>query len=136
MSKKPFTAEEIIILRQNPFTYKVTNSTLSFTKEFKELFITEYNAGVIPRQILANHGYDPEILGDRRIWGISQHLRAQYEEAGGSFSGCSTVSRRAKNPDKLLSEKDELKRLRLEVDYLKQEIEFLKKISSIRTTRK
>ena len=136
MSKKPFTAEEIIILRQNPFTYKVTNSTLSFTKEFKELFITEYNAGVIPRQILANHGYDPEILGDRRIWGISQHLRAQYEEAGGSFSGCNTVSRRAKNPDKLLSEKDELKRLRLEVDYLKQEIEFLKKISSIRTTRK
>ena len=136
MSKKPFTAEEIIILRQNPFTYKVTNSTLSFTKEFKELFITEYNAGVVPRQILANHGYDPEILGDRRIWGISQHLRAQYEESGGSFSGCSTGSRRAKNPDKLLSEKDELKRLRLEVDYLKQEIEFLKKISSIRTTRK
>ena len=136
MSKKPFTAEEIIILRQNPFTYKVTNSTLSFTKEFKELFITEYNAGVVPRQILANHGYDPEILGDRRIWGISQHLRAQYEEFGGNFSGCSTASRRAKNPDKLLSEKDELKRLRQEVDYLKQEIEFLKKISSIRTTRK
>jgi len=43
---------------------------------------------------------------------------------------------RAKNPDKLLSEKDELKRLRQEVDYLKQEIEFLKKISSIKTTRK
>ncbi|MBQ8281361.1 MAG: transposase [Lachnospiraceae bacterium] len=136
MSKKPFTAEEIFILRQNPFTYKVTNSTLSFTKEFKELFITEYNSGITPRQILASHGYDPEILGDRRIWGISQHLRAQYEESGGSFSVSSTVSRRTKNPNKQLSEKDELKRLRQEVDYLKQEIEFLKKISSIRTTRK
>lgn len=136
MGKKPFTAEEIIILRQNPFTYKVTNNTLSFTKEFKELFITEYNAGVIPRQILANHGYEPEILGDRRICGISQHLRAQYEESGGNFSGCSTGSRRSKNPDKMSSEKDELKRLRQEVDYLKQEMEFLKKISSIRTTRK
>lgn len=136
MSKKPFTTEEIIILRQNPFTYKVTNSTLSFTKEFKELFITEYNTGITPRQILANHGYDLEILGDRRIWGISQHLRAQYEESGGSFSESSTVSRRTKNPDKHLSEKDELKRLQQEVDYLRQEIEFLKKISSIRTTRK
>ena len=136
MSKKPFTSEEIIILRQNPFTYKVTNSTLSFTKEFKELFITEYNAGVIPRQILANHGYDPEILGDRRIWGISQHLRAQYEDSGGCFSENGTVSKKTKNPDKPLSEKDELRRLRQEVDYLKQEIEFLKKISSIRTTRK
>ena len=32
--------------------------------------------------------------------------------------------------------KDELKKLRHEVDYMKQEIEFLKKISSIRNTGK
>lgn len=132
MSRKQFTPEEIFILRQNPFTYKVTNNTLSFTKEFKERFITAYNAGDTPRQILADHGYDPEMLGDRRIWGISQHLRAQYAESGSGFS----EYRRAKKSDKPLSEKDELKLLRQEVDYLKQEIEFLKKISSIRTTRK
>ena len=136
MSKKTFTAEEIIILRQNPFTYKVTERTLSFTKEFKELFITEYNSGITPRQILADHGYNIEILGEHRMWGIAQHIRAQYKETGGILSECSTGSRRTKTADKLLAEKDELKRLRQEVDYLKQEIEFLKKISSIRITRK
>jgi hypothetical protein len=34
------------------------------------------------------------------------------------------------------SDADKIKQLQQEVDYLKQEMEFLKKISSIRTTRK
>lgn len=136
MGKKLFTAEEIIILRKNPFTYKVNTNTISFTKEFKELFIAEYNTGVTPHQIFVNRGYDPEILGNRRVWSISQRIRKQYRESDGCFPESGTVSRSSKNPSRLLSEKDELKQLRQEVDYLKQEIEFLKKISSIRTTRK
>lgn len=134
MSKKPFSDEEMAILRQNPFTYKVTRNTLSFTREFKELFLAEYNAGKIPRKILIDHGYDPEMLGDRRIWGISQHIRQQYETYGEVHEGASN----AKPPSsaKPLSDKEELKQLRHEVDYMKQEIEFLKKISSIRNTGK
>lgn len=134
MSKKLFSDEEMVILRQNPFTYMVTRNTLSFTREFKELFLAEYNAGNIPRQILIDHGYDPEMLGDRRIWGISQHIRQQYEKYGAVHEGTSN----AKPPDstKPLSDKEELKQLRHEVDYMKQEIEFLKKISSIRNTGK
>lgn len=38
--------------------------------------------------------------------------------------------------DTPVSEADEIRQLRHEVDYLKQELEFLKKISSIRTTGK
>jgi len=134
MSKKPFSDEEMNILRQNPFTFKVTRNTLSFTKEFKELFITEYNAGSIPRQILIEHGYDPEMLGDRRIWGISQHIRNQYKQYGEVHEG--NTHAKPVGQAKPLSDKDELKQLRHEVDYMKQEIEFLKKISSIRTTGK
>jgi len=134
MSRKPFSDEEILILRQNVFTYNVTYNTLSFTKEFKELFIAEYNAGKVPRQILLDHGYDPEILGDRRVWGISQRLRQQYDQYGEFSEG--TANTKSQRPSGPLSEKDELKQLRHEVDYMKQEIEFLKKISSVRTTRK
>lgn len=136
MSRKSFTVEEINILRENPFTYKVTNSTISFTKEFKKIFIEKYSEGMLPRQILIEHGYDPDILGDRRIWGIAQHLKEQYSESGGNFSEGYTGGRRSKKPAGQLSEKEELKQLRQEVNYLKQEIEFLKKISSIKTTRK
>lgn len=134
MSKKQFSDEEMDILRQNPFTYKVTRNTLSFTREFKELFLNEYNAGNIPRQILIDHGYDPEMLGDRRIWGISHHIRKQYEKYGEVREGVTYA--KPPSSEKPMSEKDELKQLRHEVDYMKQEIEFLKKISSIRNTGK
>lgn len=134
MSKKPFSDEEIAILRQNPFTYKATRNSLSFTREFKELFLSEYNSGSIPRQILIDHGYDPEMLGDRRIWGISEYIRRQYEEYGEVHEGA--VNAKPPGPAKTLSDKDEIKQLRHEIDYLKQEIEFLKKISSIRNTGK
>ena len=134
MSKKTFSDEEMAILYQNPFTYKVTRNTLSFTREFKELFLTEYNAGIVPRQILADHGYDPGILGERRIWGISYHIRQQYEKYGEVHNGDSNV--KPPGSAKPRSDKEELKQLRHEVDYMKQEIEFLKKFSSIRNTGK
>ena len=134
MSKKQFSDEEMDTLRQNPFTFNVTRNTLSFTKEFKELFLAEYKAGSIPRQILIDHGYDPEMLGNRRIWGISQHIRKQYDKYGEVHEGVSHAKPRGQ--EKPQSDKDELKQLRHEVDYMKQEIEFLKKISSIRNTGK
>ena len=56
MSKKVFTNEEVEMLRNNPYTYAVTPHILSFTKEFKELFWKEYQAGEIPRQILEKWG--------------------------------------------------------------------------------
>lgn len=136
MSKKMFNTEEIAILGQNPFTFRVTTNQISFTKEFKELFIERYNTGVLPRQILTDCGYDPEMFGDRRIWGISRYIRAQYYESDGTFSSNSKTSEKLKSNTKPLSEKEELRQLRQEIDYLKQEIEFLKKISSIRITRK
>lgn len=135
MSRKTFNDEEIFVLRQNPFTFHATHNVLSFTKEFKELFIVEYNGGKLPRQILIDHGYDPDILGDRRVWGISQKIRAQYAKNSGFNEGYHSPAKTL-NPPGLLSEKEELKQLRQRVDYLEQEIEFLKKISSIRNTRK
>lgn len=139
MSKHPFTNEQIQLLRQNPFTYCVTANRLAFTKEFKEIFYSEYQAGAIPRQILEDHGYDPTILGMRRIWGISCKIRDQYKKYGGFHEGTISpeITRSSSSaPHMPASEKEELIQLRHEVDYLKQEINFLKKISSVKTTRR
>ena len=101
--------------------------------------MTAYQAGELPRSILENHGFDIGILGERRIWSISQHIREEYKKYGEFHEGYGPRASRSTpsaDPNQPLSEKDELKQLRHEVDYLKQEMEFLKKISSIRTTRK
>lgn len=136
MSKKTFTQEEINILLQNPYTFRVKNNTISFTLELKKIFMEKYRQGMMPRQILLEHGYDPEILGDCRIWGIAQRIKNEYFESDGCFSKERVQHRKPKEPTGQLSEKEEIKQLRQEVDYLKQEIEFLKKISSVRITRK
>ena len=139
MSRKQFTKEQLSILRQNPYVYSVTGARMTLTKEFKEIFMTAYNAGESPRAILEDHGFDISIIGERRIWSISQHIREEYKKYGEFHEGYGPRKpgrRPIADPDQPLSEKDELRQLRHEVDYLKQEIDFLKKISSIRTTRK
>lgn len=139
MIKNLFTAEQVLMLRENPYTYRVDQSRLAFTKEFKELFYSEYQAGTPPRKILEKYGYDPVVLGQRRVWGISGHIREQYNKYGGFHEGSVSFSRAkpaSSGSGMPVSEKEELKQLRHEVDYLKQEVAFLKKISSIRTTRK
>lgn len=139
MSRTLFTEEQIATLRQNPYVYSVTPAVLALTKEFKEIFYTEYQNGTTPRKILEDHGFDIAILGERRVWSISQHIRDEYAKYGEfreGFRGRRPRSDNATAKNQPLSEQDQLKQLQHEVDYLKQEMEFLKKISSIRNTRK
>ena len=136
MSKKLFTEKQQQLLRQNPYIYSVTDSSISLTKEFKEIFMEAYKGGESPRSILENHGFDFSILGERRIWSISQRIREEFKKHGEFHEGYRHRNASHEPSNERASEADELKQLRHEVDYLKQEIEFLKKISSIKTTRK
>lgn len=77
MSKVKFTEEQQQELRNNKYTAKVTANSLSFTKEFKELFHNEYLTGVLPREILRRYGYPVEILGKQRIWGIAHCIKKE-----------------------------------------------------------
>lgn len=139
MSRNLFTEEQLLLLRSNPYVYSVTAARLQFTKEFKEIFMTSYNSGETPRKILEDHGITVDLIGERRIWSISQHIRAEYSKYGEFHEGhrnqfsSDRTTESSKEPD---SEKEQLKQLQHKVDYLEQEVEFLKKISSIKTTRK
>lgn len=52
MSRKLFTEEQQQLLCQNPYSYSVTETKITHTKEFKEIFMTAYKAGESPRKIL------------------------------------------------------------------------------------
>ena len=138
MDRKRFTEEEMTILRENPYTYRVTPGQLHFTAAFKERFWQEYCSGTIPREILRNCGYDPEILGDSRINGIQLHIREAALKGEGFHTG--SLPRQAKpaedKPEEPMTAKEEFQQLKAEVQYLRKEVDFLKKISSIRTSGK
>ena len=131
MSKAKFTTEQQQLLRNNPYTVRVTEDVLNLSKEFKELFYKEYLTGILPRDILEKYGYSAVILGKQRIWGISHMIRKQFEKTG--------EFRDVRNPGSFItleSPEERIHQLEHQVDYLTQEVEFLKKISSIRSTRK
>ena len=87
MSRKLFTEGQQQLLRQNPYIYSVTETRITLTKEFKELFMIAYKVGESPRKILEDHGFDISIIGERRIWSISQHIRTEYKKYGEFHEG-------------------------------------------------
>ena len=126
MSKAKFTTEQQQLLRNNPYTVRVTEDVLNLSKEFKELFYKEYLTGILPRDILEKYGYSADILGKQRIWGISHMIRKQFEKTG--------EFRDVRNPGSFItleSPEERIHQLEHQVDYLTQEVEFLKKLSQL-----
>lgn len=118
MNKTGFTKEQMEILRLNPFTRSVSTTTLKFTEEFKDQFWKLYLQGVQPEDIFRQSGYDPDLVGKKRIINTT-HL---------------ITSRRAASTCN--SEDVNYARLEGEVKALRKEIDTLKKIIELANSRK
>ena len=134
MSRKLFTEEQIAALRQNPYVYSVSRSTLVLRKSFKEIFYTAYMEGVYPKDIFKKYGFDPAVLGERRIGGALQHIKEEYAKYGCFYEGRRPADR--SDTAAKVKPEDDIKALRHEVEYLRQEVEYLKKISAIKNTKR
>lgn len=127
MSNRKFTQEEMNILRANKYTYGVIPTVISFTSEFKQEFWYRLQQGKRGCDIVRELGYDPEMLGETRIQGIKQTVRSQAKS--GVFKQGNDAVINTKRPDySMLSDHQKIHALEREVLYLRQEIEFLKKI--------
>lgn len=131
MSKKLLTKREMNILRKNPYTYSVSEKTLRLTKAFKEEFWVRYQKGDKPKKILRDLGYDPEMLGESRVISIYEQIKSEAGSLEGFRDfGCSKhrVLSSTDERNKGVSDNRAMRRLLNEVTYMRQEIEFLKKI--------
>ena len=122
-----FTEEQQAILRQNPYVVKVSKTSITYTEEFNERFYNEYRAGNMPSAILRRMGFDPRVLGKKRIDHFVGNVR-KHERQGEDFH-----DRRKDNSGrprtKDLTPEEKISRLEHQVQYLKQENEFLKKVN-------
>ena len=85
---------------------------------------------MMPSEILRRLDIDPKILGNARIRGLTQNLKKEYARRG-KFKDVIREKPVAGTAE--LTGGEELERLRAEIEYLKQEREFLKKIISAGT---
>ena len=83
MAKKPLNAEEIAELRSSPYVASVIGNKISFTPEFKRMAYEQITSGKTMREVFEEHGIDPEILGDSRVWGFAEKLRAKADREEG-----------------------------------------------------
>ena len=75
MGNKYFTNEQVEQLKRNEYVKKVSEKSITYTEEFKERFLLEYNSGKPLSQILIEMGFDPKVLGERRVSNIVQRIK-------------------------------------------------------------
>jgi hypothetical protein len=125
---KEYTKKELKELNENPYTLKVTKNKISHTAEFKRVFWTKYQAGETPRKILIDLGYNPNMFEQKRIDSLVQRIKKQALAGNGFTEGYNRVKR-----VKIVSNEEftpeSFAQMQHEVLYLKQEVEFLKKIT-------
>ena len=131
MSKKVFSDLEVTKLSKNKNIFKVSNKAITYTFEFKKKFIDEYKTGKLSCIIFEEAGLDIEILGKKRIQTASNRWRKAFKEQGelGLKDTRKTSSGRPLKRE--LTDLEKIKRLEAQIEYLKIENEFLKKLDEI-----
>lgn len=125
--KIPFTPEQKAKLAVNPYTLSVNDYQIRFTVAFKKYLLAEREARGTPwKEIFRKAGYDPDVLGDKRI----ERIIARIRKEAASEKGLHETASQKKISDKDL-EKQQMRTaihdLQKEVVRLNQMVEFLKK---------
>lgn len=80
MAAKVFTEEQRKILSKNPNVESVEKTRIIYTEAFKSYYVKNYLAGKKPTEIFIEAGFDPSILGNKRIERASARWRKLYTD--------------------------------------------------------
>ncbi|MGH4123266.1 MAG: IS3 family transposase [Clostridium sp.] len=128
MIRKVFTNEQILALSKNRYIKRVSEKGITYTDEFKSLFVSEHIMEKLTSQIFQDAGFDIEALGTNRIKSFSKRWRKAYKESGElglrdtrKFSSGRPLKHEL-TLEEIITRKD------AEIEYWKAEAELLKKI--------
>jgi len=131
MSKRLFTDKEIEILSQNKYVKSVSKKGITYTDEFKRVFITGNEKGKSSREIFEEHGFDVDIIGINRIKSSGNRWRNAYKEDGIVGLQDTRKGNSGRPGEKELSIEEKYERLKAHNNLLKAENELLKKIEML-----
>lgn len=131
MSKKLFTDDEVKLLSKNKYVKNITNKGITYTDEFKQLFIVENENGKFPRQIFEDAGFNINILGMKRIKSSGNRWRSSYKYGGANGLQDTRKYNTGRPTTKNLSIEQKYARLEAQNKLLRAENELLKKLDMI-----
>ena len=80
MAPKKLSPDDIRTLTSNPYVLDANESRILYTPEFKKRFMDEYHAGKGPTQIFRESGFDPKMLGGKRIERATARWKTAYDK--------------------------------------------------------
>jgi putative transposase len=82
MRKKHFNKNEQEQLTNNPYVLRVSEKSITYSDEYKRLFIDQYLLERTPREIFEACGFQVEILGMKHIEQCADRWKKAYEKDG------------------------------------------------------
>jgi hypothetical protein len=137
MTNKRLTPEEIEIIRQNPYVVSASSAKITYSLAFKKFAIEQSQNGISSPKIFQMAGFDPEILGKSRMYAAMKSFKREASSPEGLHEprGKSREERLNAHAKEDLAKKHTktaIRELQDRVNHLEQQIEFLKKIQSLR----
>jgi hypothetical protein len=118
-----FTDEQVMELSKNPNVKRVSIKGITYQESFKDYFIEAYEKGKTPKEIFMESGFDIEILGNSRVKSSGKRWRKQSKRLEGVRDTRKDGSGRPRTRD--LTQDEIIERQKAEIEYLKQERDFL-----------
>ena len=128
MSNKLFSPDEMELFSRNKYVEKVSSKSITYTDEFKRIFIAENLAGKPPTMIFAECGFDVKLLGGERIRACGKRWRAMYKSGGATRLQDTRKLNSGRPNEKELSIEEKYEKLQAKVKLLQAENELLKKL--------
>lgn len=129
MGRGRLNKEEIRILGENPYVVNVSEDRVVYSDEFKHRFMREYLEGKKPKQIFQDAGFDPQMLGSKRIERAGARWRESF--ASGTLGEYEDMIMRCNEkllpPDRVIrAQNQKIDKLQMCIKNLQKENEQLK----------
>lgn len=128
MSTKEFTEAEICTLSKNIYIKKVSAKGITYSDEFKHIFIEESEKGKTSGTIFREYGFDIKMLGKNRYVSAAKRWRNSYKQNGILGLRDTREYKSGRPMERDLSIEEKYKRVKVQNNLLKAENELLKKI--------
>lgn len=128
MSKITFSREAIEKLKRNPYVKRVSEKSITYSDEFKRMFIEKYLRGNTPRTIFIEAGFDVEVIGIKRYEQAAARWISSYNKygiAGVRDTRRENSGRPSKTP---LSKDDIINKQEAKIKLLEEQLDLLKKL--------
>jgi transposase-like protein len=134
MSKRIFTQEQIDEMLKNANISYCSDRSITYTKRFKLLAVELYEQGLTSSEIFRKEGFDLDVVGKHQPKECLSRWLKLFRAKGinGLSDQRGKTGQSGRPKTKGVTEADKIKRLEVQVAYLKAENDFLAKLRAKR----